>query len=70
MSLVSNKARLSAFTKKLSVQWQETKVHWQDAKCGEFERKYLEELVTNVDTATEAIDHLDKLLTRIRSECE
>jgi phage shock protein A len=70
MSMISSKARLGAATKELSTKWQETKEHWHDAKSQEFERKYLEDLQTSVDTAAGVMDQLDKLINKIRSDCE
>ena len=51
-------------------QWQQTKEYWQDAKSEEFERKYLQELVTSVDKTVSVIEQLDKLITKIRKDCE
>ncbi len=62
--------RLAGLTKELRLQWQGTKHYWRDAKCEEFERKYMEELFSSVDRAVTVIEELDKLLTRIRSDCE
>jgi hypothetical protein len=62
--------RLAMLTQQLSQQWQETKDYWRDAKCQEFERKYMEELVAGVDTAVTVIEQLDKLLAKIRKDCE
>ena len=70
MSLSANKARLQAVTRDLSSQWHQTKDHWQDVKAQEFEHKYLEDLFASVDAATEVIDQLDKVIARIRSDCE
>jgi hypothetical protein len=63
-------ARLAMLTQQLSQQWQETKDYWRDAKRQEFERKYMEELTAGVDTAVTVIEQLDKLLAKIRKDCE
>ena len=70
MSLGVGKSRLAAITKELWVHWDQTKDHWPDAKCDEFERRYMEELFTNVEAALEVIDQLDKVSAKIRSDCE
>jgi hypothetical protein len=70
MSLSANGKRLAVLTRELSNQWQMTKDYWKDAKSQEFERQYLEELVSSVDTAVTVIEQLDKLVARIRSDCE
>ncbi len=62
--------RLEALTKDLRVQWQQTKEYWADAKGQEFEQKYLLELFTSVDRAVGVIDQLDKLVGRIKKDCE
>jgi hypothetical protein len=66
----ANGTRLSAITKELWRQWQETKEYWQDTKSQEFERRYLEELVASVDKAVGVIEQLDKLIMKIRKDCE
>jgi len=63
-------SRMSAITKELWLQWEQTKEYWRDAKSQEFEHKYLDELFTSVDKAVTVIDQLDKLTTKIRSDCE
>ena len=65
-----NASRLAMVTKDLLIQWQQTKEHWTDVKSLEFERKYLEELKASVDTAVVIIEQLDKLLTKVRKDCE
>ena len=62
--------KLSAVTRVLSSQWQQTKESWKDAKCDEFERQYLEELFTSVDKAVGIMDQVEKLVAKIRSDCE
>ena len=66
----ANASRLSGLTKELSRNWQQTREHWQDAKSLEFEHKYLEELVASVEKTVTVIEQLDKLITRIRKDCE
>jgi hypothetical protein len=62
--------RLSGLTKELRTQWQDTKSYWKDAKSLEFERRYMEELLATVDRTVTVIEQLDKLLTKIRKDCE
>lgn len=66
----ANGARLEAITKELRVKWQRTREHWPDAKSVEFEHKYLEELFSSVDRAVLVIDQLDKLISKIKKDCE
>lgn len=63
-------SRLAGITKELRAQWQDTKSYWKDAKSQEFERRYMEELLASVDRAVTVIEQLDKLITKIRSDCE
>ena len=66
----SSGTRLAALTKELSVEWQHTRESWRDAKSDEFDRKYMQELFSSVDKSLGVIEQLDKLLTRIRKDCE
>jgi len=70
MSVSSNSNRLSAVTKELLNHWRETGEHWRDAKSKEFENRYLQELFAGVDTTNSVIEQLDKILKKIRSDCE
>jgi len=70
VSLSAKRTRLAAVTKELALDWAQTKATWKDAKSEEFEQKYLQELFTGVDSAMTVLDHLDKVLTKIKSDCE
>ena len=63
-------SRLAGGTKELRAQWQDTKSYWKDAKSQEFEHRYMEELLASVDRTVTVIDQLDKLVTKIRQDCE
>jgi hypothetical protein len=62
--------RLDALTRELWVNWQQTKTYWNDARAVEFERKYLQELVANVDKTVAVMEELDKLIGKIKKDCE
>lgn len=66
----ANGTRLAGITKDLWMQWQETRTSWRDAKSDEFQHKYLEELMASVDKTVAVIEQLDKLIIRIRHDCE
>ena len=70
MSLGGNAIRLSTVTKQLLIQWDQTKEHWKDAKAAEFETKYLDELRQGVDRAVMVIEQLDKIITKVKKDCE
>jgi len=63
-------ARLAGITKELRGQWQDTKHYWRDDRCQEFEHRYMEELFSSVDRAVTVMEQLDKLLMKIRQDCE
>ena len=63
-------SKLMALTKELSVQWEQTKEYWRDAKSQEFERQYMDELMVSVDRAATVMEQLDQLLAKIRRDCE
>jgi hypothetical protein len=70
MSMTANKSRLSGLTKEILLKWQETRESWQDAKSVEFERQYIAELAADVDSAAAVIEQLDKMLAKLKSDCE
>ena len=70
MNLSGNKSRLVGITKELRLKWDETKVYWRDAKSREFEHRYIQELLIQVDKTVAVIEKLDELLRKIRSDCE
>ena len=65
-----NGSKLMALTKGLSLQWQQTKESWKDAKALEFERHYIDDLLTSVDKAVTVFEQLDKIVAKIRNDCE
>jgi hypothetical protein len=70
MSMTASKGRLEGLTKELSGKWTQTKDFWLDAKSQEFEQRFMDELITRVNRAVYSIHELDKLVTKVRNECE
>ena len=70
MSLSMHKARLTGATRELMLRWETTRESWRDARSLEFEKQYIEELRAGVDKASVVLDQLDKLVAKIRSDCE
>ena len=70
MSMSASKTRLAGITKELLLKWDQTKDNWRDVKSQEFERKYLAELAASVDKTITVIEQLDKLIAKVRSDCE
>ena len=70
MSIHASGNKLTLVTRELWNQWQETREYWKDAKSLEFERKYLQELLATVERTVTVVEQLDKLITKIRKDCE
>jgi hypothetical protein len=70
MSLAANKARLGEMTKDLLARWHDTQEQWRDARAVDFETRYLRELKSDVDKAMGAMNELEKVLSKMRSDCE
>jgi hypothetical protein len=70
MSLKANAARLTAVTRELSNRWEETKYFWRDTKSLEFEKRHLEDFFPMVERTVALMEQLDKLLTKIKNDCE
>lgn len=70
MSLNHSKGRLVGLSRELLRSWQETQEHWRDEKAREFDTTYMQALLDAVDHAAAAMDGLDKMLQRLRHDCE
>jgi len=70
MSLSDSKARLTGATKGLLARWEDTRVSWLDAKSVEFEAKYLRQLKSESDKAVSAMEEVEKILSKVRKDCE
>jgi hypothetical protein len=68
--IASDGRLLAGVTRELAVKWAETKEHWQDAKAQEFEHKFLSELFASVDRSLPVFEDLEKLIKKIRTDCE
>ena len=62
-------ANLGAAVQNLTVAWQEVRGYWRDAKCGEFEERYLKELPTRTTQALTIIADIEKILKKVRNDC-
>jgi hypothetical protein len=62
--------RLMALSKDLRAAWVETRQHWSDAKSLEFEKRFLDELNSGVNQAISSIDALERVLNKVRDDCE
>jgi hypothetical protein len=68
MSAAQNK--LLALNKELRADWEQTRHYWNDAKSQEFEKRFLNELFAGVNQAVSNIDTVERILAKIRSDCE
>lgn len=70
MNILANRTRLLAVARELSSQWQDTREKWRDQRATQFEREFLDEIVQGVNTTAATITDLDKLISKIRKDCE
>jgi hypothetical protein len=70
MSTDACKRQLVRMTRDLGLKWKQTRVHWRDAKGLEFEERFMDELTAGVRSATEAMGRIDRLMRKIRLDCE
>lgn len=70
MSARDAAAMLMQAMKDLNLEWEETKIKWLDSKAAEFEQEYLAKLPHELSKACEAMKEIDKLLNKVRSDCE
>jgi hypothetical protein len=70
MSISANGKLLAKAAKELSARWSGTRESWRDPKSEQFEREYLTELLMTVERSAPVFDQLDKLLAKIRRDCE
>jgi len=63
-------ARLAALTKELLNRWQQTRECWMDAKAREFDERYMLELESMVKSATTGIANLERVIRKVRNDCE
>jgi hypothetical protein len=70
MTLVDSKGALNKAAKDLYARWLEVEAVWSDAQAKEFEKTYLAPLQQDLRAAMTAMDHMDQVLQRIKSDCE
>jgi hypothetical protein len=66
----ASQSRLTALTNELRVEWEQTKLHWNDAKSREFEQRFLSELIPAVNQTITTIESLEQIIARLRQDCE
>ncbi len=70
MNFSGDKSRLLGVTKEFQLQWEQAKHSWHDTKSAEFEKRFVEELIANVNRTILVIERLDELLKKVPKDCE
>ena len=70
MNARATAANLAQGVKDLSFDWDQTKTYWNDVKSQQFERDYLEQIADYVTRARAAMEEIDVLVRKVRSDCE
>ena len=70
MSVKSTRGTINKAVRDLNVSWQQCKNYWTDVKSKEFEEKYITPLPDAVTATSSIIDEIDKILTKIKRDCE
>lgn len=70
MSLAHSKGRLVGLSKEMGRVWQDTTVSWRDEKAAQFYHDCVAPLLSGADNAALAMDDLEKLLRKIREDCD
>lgn len=69
MSLTASRGKLLTALKELRAQWEETRRRWHDPVAKRFEEQVWGQLEATTLGAIAAMDRLDQVLLRARSEC-
>ena len=70
MSVKSTRGTINKAVRDLNVNWQQCKNYWNDVKSKEFEEKYIAPLPDAVTATSSIIDEIDKVLRKIKRDCE
>jgi hypothetical protein len=69
MSVVEGRAKLIKAGKKLMSDWYQVKEVWRDENCRQFEKKYINQLETDIRAAAQAMEHIGAMLASARRDC-
>ena len=70
MSVGTHSARLLSLTRELMERWRQTRASWRDAQASEFEQRFIRELESAAESASNSMEQLESILRKIRSDCE
>ena len=68
--MIGSKNSLMGLTKELRAEWDQTRQSWNDAKSLEFEQRFLNDLLAGVNQAIANIDTLERVINKVRNDCE
>lgn len=66
----ATQSRLNGLTNELKADWEQTKHYWNDAKSREFEKRFMNELFPAVNQAIVTIESLERILAKLRQDCQ
>lgn len=69
MSMEGSRQRLQASLRELKVQWERTRLVWQDAAAAEFGERYVDALDQAIRAAMPAMEMMAESVARLRREC-
>ena len=70
MNTRASAANLFQAAKELSFEWEQTRAYWNDVKSQQFARDYLEMIPEYITRTRTAMEEIDVLLRKVRSDCE
>ncbi|MGB2822954.1 MAG: hypothetical protein WBF17_18370 [Phycisphaerae bacterium] len=70
MSLKPSSGKLNRSAKSFRDAWQQARIYWRDQRAQAFEEKYVMWLESCVRTALGGMDHMDRMITEARRDCE
>jgi len=70
MSTQGSAANLAQAARILTLEWEKTKTYWHDVKGQEFEQKYLADLPGQISATLKAMEDMNILIKKVRSDCE
>lgn len=62
-------ASIQAALQNLRIAWDDVRGYWRDAKCLEFEERYLKELPSRTVQASTIMADIDKILKKVKNDC-
>lgn len=65
-----SQSKLIKQTKEIRLKWEATRDAWRDRKASEFDQDYMASLAEEAARAAAVIEEVDKVLRKIRKDCE